>query len=157
MTMRATATDFTIAAAEPNDVAAVVQIERAAFSDPWSERSFRALLAQPGVAFRVARRHGHVAGFVVAYYVVDEAELANLAVAVDERGRGIGAALLADAIAVAREQGAGDMWLEVRPSNQAARALYTRFGFVEVGARKRYYRDPDEDAVIMRCPLGPGP
>jgi ribosomal-protein-alanine N-acetyltransferase len=144
---------LTLADAEPNDLPAVTAIERSSFGDPWSERSFHALLSEPAATFRVARQAGRVLGFVVLYTAADEAELANLAVAPDARRQRVGEALLREVLEIARTRGAVDVWLEVRCSNAAARALYAKHGFTEVGTRTRYYRDPVEDAVIMRCDL----
>ena len=142
------------------DLDRVVAIERAAFSDPWTLDAFAALLANPRVLFAVAEGTpdgggAGVVGYVVAWFVVDEAEVANVAVALEARGRGIGARLLDEAIHVARREGAAAVYLEVRDSNAAARALYASRGFVEVGRRRRYYRRPVEDALVMRRVMDP--
>jgi ribosomal-protein-alanine N-acetyltransferase len=94
-----------------------------------------------------------VVGYVVAWLVADEAEVANLAVAPEWRGRGVGAALLDAALNEARNGGAHVAHLEVRDSNVAARALYGSRGFMPVGRRRRYYQAPVEDAVLLRCDL----
>jgi ribosomal-protein-alanine N-acetyltransferase len=94
-----------------------------------------------------------VVGYVVAWLVADEAEVANLAVAPEWRGRGVGAALLDAALNEARKGGAHVAHLEVRDSNVAARALYGSRGFMPVGRRRRYYQAPVEDAVLLRCDL----
>jgi ribosomal-protein-alanine N-acetyltransferase len=143
----------TIAPAQPNDAARIAAIERASFSDAWSERSFRDLLGREEAVCVVARHGSEISGYAVAYAAAGEAELANIAVAAGERGRGTGGALLSRVMDWARERGARDMWLEVRASNRAARTLYERFLFQEVGLRKRYYTAPVEDAVVMRCDL----
>lgn len=98
---------------------------------------------------------GDVVGYVVAWLVVDEAEVANVAVAPEVRGRGVGARLLDDALAAARDRGAAVAYLEVRDSNAAARALYASRGFEQVGRRRNYYRKPVEDALVMRRELDP--
>jgi ribosomal-protein-alanine N-acetyltransferase len=90
-----------------------------------------------------------VAGYSVLIFAADEAELANLAVAAAERRLGIGRILLDDVIAEAGTRGANRIYLEVRESNAAARALYSQAGFREMGRRRRYYSAPVEDAVIM--------
>jgi [ribosomal protein S18]-alanine N-acetyltransferase len=140
------------------DIPAIVQIERASFSDPWSERSFRDVLEHPRIYFacaRIARRDGQgsvddLSGYVVAWFAGGEGEIANLAVDPSIRERGVGAALLDAALDEARRLGAGDTFLEVRSSNARARQLYESRGFVEVGRRHNYYRRPVEDAVILR-------
>lgn len=139
--------------ATPNDVGAVAAIEQGAFSDPWSPRSFVSLLAQPGVCFLVADREGVVVGYAVAYHAADEAELANLAVAAGAQRSGVAARLLDVLEDRLQRAGVGEVWLEVRASNEPARALYHRRGFAEAGVRKRYYDHPVEDAIVMRRAL----
>ena len=142
----------------PEDLAAIVEIERGSFSDPWSERAFRDVLDHPRIYFASAREgyelrrgdDGAVAGYVVAWFAAGEGEIANLAVSPALRGRGIGAALLDAALGAAREAGTSEMYLEVRSSNVRARQLYDSRGFVEIGRRRNYYRRPVEDAVLLR-------
>ncbi len=130
----------------------IAAIEQACFSDPWSEASFRQAIDNGGVFFRVATEGagGPVVGYVVAWFAAGEGEIANLAVAPAARGRGIGGQLLDDAIAAAAAHGAEALYLDVRESNSRARALYDSRGFVEVGRRRRYYRRPAEDAIVLR-------
>jgi ribosomal-protein-alanine N-acetyltransferase len=134
----------------------VAAIEQACFSDPWSEASFRQAVDNPGVFFRVATEGagGRVVGYVVAWFAVDEGEIANVAVAPSARGRGIGGVLLDAAIAAAGHRGAEALYLDVRESNTRARALYDSRAFVEVGRRRRYYRRPAEDAIVLRRAIG---
>jgi len=96
------------------------------------------------------RGDGRLAGYIVMWFLVDEAEIANLAVSPDARGRRVGALLLDAAIADAERRGIGTFFLEVRDSNRAARALYESRGFEEIARRRRYYRAPVEDALVMR-------
>ena len=143
--------------ASPDDLPAIVAIERASFSDPWSKGSFISLLERPRVFFAVAvdGPKRSVIGHVVTWFVLDEAELANLAVLPAQRGRGIGGLLLGAALDAAEARGATTMYLEVRASNEAALALYGSRGFREVGRRPDYYRRPVEDALILRLELSP--
>jgi ribosomal-protein-alanine N-acetyltransferase len=144
----------TLRPAVADDLDAVVAIERQSFSDPpWSRASFTALVDSPRAFFTVACTVATVVGYVVAWLVGDEAEVANLAVAPEWRGRGVGAALLDAALAEARRGGAHVAHLEVRDSNVPARALYGSRGFTPVGRRRRYYQAPVEDAVLLRCDL----
>lgn len=136
------------------DVPRVVEIERSSFSDPWTAGAFRNAAEEDRLLFLVAEHEGAVVGYAVSWHVVDEAELANLAVAQEARGQGIGGALLDTVIAVARESGCASMHLEVRESNAAARGLYASRGFEEVGRRRRYYREPVEDALVLRARIG---
>ena len=146
-----------VRAATERDLDAVHAIELDAFSDPWSRGSFASLLRNPSVLFAVAEAPGGggVIGYVVAWFVVDEAEVANVAVNPEARGRGVGARLLDEALDVARSRGVSAVYLEVRDSNTAARALYASRGFEQVGRRRRYYRRPVEDALVMRRELAP--
>lgn len=144
------------------DVSSVLDIEAASFSDPWSRYALAGSVESPATAFTVAELPGQgsappvVAGYSVLARAADEAELLNLAVAEGARGRGIGTALVRQAIADAVEWGAWAVFLEVRASNAAALALYLRASFSEVGRRRGYYRRPSEDALILRRELLPG-
>jgi ribosomal-protein-alanine N-acetyltransferase len=137
------------------DLASVVELERACYSDPWPATAFAALPDNPRVYFAVADSPvvKSIAGYVVAWYVLDEGELANLAVATAARRQGIGKALLDAAIGESLDRGVSDLYLEVRESNQSARRLYASRGFEEVSRRKGYYRSPVEDALILRRTL----
>ena len=139
-------------AVESRDIASIVAIERASFNDPWSEASFRSMLANPQVLAHVVEREGAVVGYSIAWMVSDEAELANLAIAAGVRQAGVGGRLLDHLLGVIAARGGAAVYLEVRDSNVAARALYASRGFVVMGRRTAYYRSPDEDAVIMRRP-----
>jgi ribosomal-protein-alanine N-acetyltransferase len=153
-----TATSFGrhIRRATGGDLDRIVAIERQSFSDPWSRSSFASLVDDPRVLFAVASsaETGAVIGYAVTWIVVDEAEIANLAVTPSERGAGVGAALLDTAIAAAAARGVRAIFLEVRDSNAAARALYASRGFTQVGRRRRYYRRPVEDALVLRLDVG---
>lgn len=157
--------EVTMRPAALDDVDQIVAIERASFSDPWSPRSFRDLIGRPDVLFDVAVRPsatGDVAreavvGFVIVYVVDSEGDLANIAIHASERGRGEGRRLLRHALAAVSARGVYFLYLEVRESNTAARALYESEGFVEVGRRSKYYVRPVEDALILRKGLGSVP
>lgn len=145
------ASTVTIRPARATDLPAILGIERVSFTDPWSRSSFTALLEQPRVHFAVALdATGTLLGYTVAWFVLDEAELANLAVAPDARGRGIGTLLLEGALEAAETRGSEAMYLEVRASNVSALALYASHGFIEISRRKSYYRRPVEDALVLR-------
>ena len=141
-----------IRGARRDDIEDVAAIERRAFSDPWSANSFRALFGNPLVHFAVAEDMitGKLLGYVVAWFVVDEAEIANLAVSDDSRRAGVGARLLDHALDIARERRGKVVFLEVRESNTAARGLYASRGFEVAGRRAKYYRKPIEDALVLR-------
>ncbi len=135
---------------EERDLADIVAIEKASFSDPWSAEAFRSMLAHPQAIGTVADEDGAVLGYSVSWSIGDEAELANLAVAPARRGEGIGARLL-DGLLTVLDAGPGaTVYLEVRASNEAAQRLYASRGFGVAGRRKAYYRRPTEDALVMR-------
>jgi ribosomal-protein-alanine N-acetyltransferase len=138
------------------DVDAVAQLERRAFSDPWSRSSFATLLGRPHVLFAVAADGERLLGYVVAWFAADEAEIANVAVDPEARGHGLGALLLDFALVEAERRGAASVFLEVRESNTAARRLYASRGFAGVGRRRGYYKKPLEDALVLRRALDQG-
>ena len=152
--MSAPPDDVTIRAAAPPDLDAIHAIECASFGDPWSFETFRGLLRHPPASMEVAvGAAGALLGYAVAWHAADEAEIANIAVAPDARRRGVGALLLDRILRSAADFGARTVFLEVRESNGVARKLYEVRGFEIAGRRKKYYRQPDEDALIMRLQL----
>lgn len=130
-------------------------IERASFADPWTARDFREALGA-ATLFLVSVRAEQVRGYVVARHAADEGEILNLAVAPQGRREGVGRALARQALEGLRARGATTVYLEVRESNAAARRLYEGLGFESVGRRVRYYRDPIEDAVVLRAAISAG-
>ncbi len=138
-----------------NDLDRVSAIERSCFSTPWSQNTFNNLLNRRDSDLWVAAVDGSVVGYAVVWFVAEEAELGNLAVMPGWRGRGLGRQLLDQSIAFASEQEASRIYLEVRPSNLAAQQLYESRGFIVVGLRRRYYRAPVEDALVMCLELDP--
>lgn len=148
MTVRVTAP---IRPATVSDVAIMAEIEHAAFSDPWPASAFRDLLAASHARVCVAvDAHDRAVGYCVLLQAADEAEIANIAVAATHRDRGIAGRLLDVAIAETTITGVTSVYLEVRLSNTAARALYRSRGFEQVGRRAAYYRFPTEDALVLR-------
>lgn len=143
--------------ARPRDLPAVAAIERASFGDPWTAGAFASLIDNSSVLFVVADDGGSVAGYIVAWFAADEAEVGNLAVTAAARGKGVGTALLDAGLAEAARRGAATVYLEVRESNAIARRLYASRRFAEVGRRRRYYRNPVEDALVLALPLALGP
>jgi ribosomal-protein-alanine N-acetyltransferase len=149
------------------DLGAMLRIERASFSDPWTEDSFATALSLDRMHVLVAELQGEMAadqsrdgaprllGYVVALVVGPEAEIADLAVAPESRRRGIGRALLQRALDELAAAGVRALYLEVRESNRAARTLYDAHGFGSVGRRRGYYRAPLEDALVLRREIGP--
>ncbi len=139
-----------------SDVSEVARIETTAFSTPWSEATFRSLLERSGVELWVAEWGDQLAAYAILWRVLDEGELANLAVRKDLRGRGIGSGLLERVLEIAEDSGIRSLYLEVRESNDLAREMYARRGFQEIGVRKGYYEAPREDARVLKKCLGGG-
>ena len=137
----------------PGDLPEVARIETTAFSTPWSEQTFRSLLHRPGVELWVAEWDRQLAAYAILWRVLDEGELANIAVRKNLRGRGIGAGLLSRILEVAENAGVRSLYLEVRESNEIAREMYARRGFQEIGVRKGYYEGPREDARVLKKSL----
>jgi ribosomal-protein-alanine N-acetyltransferase len=135
------------------DVPAIWAIEKASFPTPWSRWSFLGELGHGNshtlVAGPASPLPWQTWGYLIFWVVLDEMHILNLAVHPEHRRRGIARRLLAEGLAQARELGAELAWLEVRTSNLAAQALYESFGFKEVGRRRRYYADTQEDALLL--------
>ena len=132
------------------EVPRVAELEKNCFSQPWSEKSVAGELENPLSLWLVAMEGDRLAGYVGSQTVMDETDMMNLAVAPQFRRQGVGEALVSALVASLKERGSRCLTLEVRDSNEAARALYAKLGFVEIGRRRGYYRDPREDALILR-------
>ncbi len=133
-----------------SDLPAVAAIEEASFGDPWSAKEFSSVLSVDHSIFLIAESSGEIVGYAIAISVLDEAEILNVAVSPSRRGKGIGGDLLDAALKEVESRGVESVFLEVRVSNAAARALYQSRGFAEISRRKSYYRTPVEDALVMR-------
>lgn len=131
-------------------VRGVADLERLCFCDPWSERSIASELANDLSVWLVALDDSMVVGYVGSQTCSGETDMMNLAVHPNYRRRGIGEALIERLIPQLKNRGSGSLTLEVRQSNAGAIALYTKLGFLEVGRRPNYYRNPKEDACILR-------
>ena len=147
-----------IRAATPEDIAAFIELERASSSAAhWTADRYREAFRVEGRARRVLvaaeSEEGLIVGFLVVHRVDPEWELENIVVASAERAKGIGKKLLEHLADVSRRSGGRAIFLEVRQSNEAARRLYARVGFLQTGIRRNYYSDPEEDAVLYRLDL----
>lgn len=131
------------------DAAALAAIERECFSDPWSEESLKYEAENPSACFVCAEEEKRIAGYIGMHYVLDEGYIANVAVTAAYRRRGVASGLIREILTEAEKLSLSFVSLEVRVSNAAAIALYTKFGFESLGLRKGYYEHPKEDAVIM--------
>ena len=131
-------------------VPTIAQLESICFSCPWSENSVASELTNALSLWLVAEEDGYVAGYIGSQTVCEESDMMNVAVHPDFRRRGIGEALVKALETELRARGSHCLTLEVRASNAPAIALYEKLGFSQVGLRKNYYRDPKEDALILR-------
>ncbi len=127
----------------------ILDIERRSFPTPWRSAMFREELKRAVSHLWILERDGACLGYVCFWTLPGELHLLNLAVHPDERRQGLGRLLVGSMLRSGVSQGAETAWLEVRPSNSAARGLYGRLGFTEKGRRPRYYRDSGEDAIVM--------
>jgi ribosomal-protein-alanine N-acetyltransferase len=141
----------------PSDVPAVGALERASYTFPWSEGIFRDCL-RVGYLCRVADLEGEIVCYGVVAMGAGEAHILNLCVAERLRSHGIGRQMLLLLLERARQAGMAEAFLEVRPSNPHAIALYQSAGFEQVGRRKGYYQAVDgrEDALVLKVDLAAG-
>jgi [ribosomal protein S18]-alanine N-acetyltransferase len=138
-------------AASADDIDAILAIEEASFTNPWTRAMYLAELENTNVSycFLAKASHGAVVGFCSFWRVLDELHINNLAVAPEHRRCGVASALLTHVLRHGAALGAKRATLEVRRSNQEARALYERFGFAVAAVRRGYYTCPAEDALVL--------
>ena len=133
----------------PEHLDGVTAIEKACFSRPWSRQSIEEELENDTSLFYAAVENGRVIGYIGMSAVIDEGYIFNVAVDAEHRRRGVGTALITELVNYAKNNGFSFLTLEVRESNRDAVSLYSQLGFIEVGRRRAYYSEPDEDAVLM--------
>lgn len=143
------------------DIDAIVSIENLSFQRPWDRRSFLSELDQPGAeSLSVRRTDADGCGQIVAYVffrlVADEMHILKIAVAPAYRGRGIATVLMQKSLELAGCRGCSAAYLEMRPANTAAKKLYRKLGFKEIGKRINYYPETGEDALVMSRKLEEG-
>lgn len=132
------------------DIPAVVKVEQE-IPSPWSREQLLEEFARPG-GWQYVGLHavtGEIAGYICGMTVTGEAEIFRVAVAREHHRQRVGSTLLDTALQHLREMPVSSCFLELRASNVPARKLYERFGFIETGVRKKYYRNPEEHAIIM--------
>lgn len=134
----------------PEHVSQIAQLEKQCFSDPWSEKSIASELDNELACWLVAEENGTVAGYVGSQTVLGETDMMNVAVHPDHRRQGIAEALVTALVSDLKRQGSHCLTLEVRASNEPAQKLYEKLGFEQIGLRRNYYRNPREDALILR-------
>ncbi|EGO64281.1 ribosomal protein S18-alanine N-acetyltransferase [Acetonema longum] len=133
-----------------DDIDVIVTLEQACFSTPWSRATFEEELNYNDLAhYLIAEWQGHIVGYAGIWVVCNEAHVMNVAIAPAYQGKGWGRRMMLALICRAQILGAESMTLEVRVSNQTARSLYAKMGFVEYGIRPGYYSEPKEDALLL--------
>ena len=146
--------EYCIRKATGADLAVLLALEEASFSDPWGEAALSSHLASPaGISFLAVSEADEPCGYLLGLSLLAEGELLRVGVLPAHRRCGAGRALTATLLTTLREGGAEACFLEVREGNAAAQALYAAHGFTVVGRRKQYYKNPSEDALVMSCRL----
>ncbi len=135
------------------DIKLIAELEKKTFSDAWTEKSVQETFEQKQAFITVVETAGKVVGYCIIYYVMDEAEIARIAICEDVRRNGIGNGLLQYTCECCKERGVERLLLDVRESNLGAIAFYEHYGFQTDGVRKHFYELPQEDAVLMSMPL----
>jgi len=144
-------TVFRVRAAILADLPALLALDRAApEAAHWSEAEYRRLFTEDTAHVTLVIEEDYVHGFIVGRKLGLEWEIENIAVAEALRRRGLGERLVRELLSLASNRGAQGIFLEVRESNEAARGLYSKMGFVETGRRKSYYTTPEEDALLYK-------
>ena len=139
-----------VRAMTPDDLDGVMAVEQGSFAAPWSRSAFAEELEKNRLArYLVALDGDVIVGYAGTWLVINEAHVTNVAVQVGRRHEGIGRLLMEALMKLARDEGMESMTLEVRVSNEAAKALYDQLGFVSAGIRKNYYSETKEDALIL--------
>ena len=135
---------------DPSHVSQVAYLETVCFHDPWSEKSIASELDNALSLWLVAVDGDTVIGYVGSQTVLGWSDMMNVAVHPDHRRKGVAEKLVMALEEALKERESTCLTLEVRASNEPAKSLYEKLGFTEVGRRKNYYRNPKEDALIMR-------
>ena len=137
------------------DVAAIAEAEKEIFSDPWSEKDITAAISSEGSMCYSAIRDGRLAAYIIGRVIPPEGEIYRIATLPEYRRRGIAYRLLDYAVKTERGEGLESLFLEVREQNPSARALYSSYGFCEIGIRKNYYKNPSDNAILMLLDFKP--
>jgi ribosomal-protein-alanine N-acetyltransferase len=133
----------------PSDATGIARLEEEIFSDAWSYRDIQDLICTEGSMCFTALEDGEVIAYVIGRLIAPEGEIYRVAVTPRKRQRGIGYRLLDYAVKTSKGQGLERLFLEVRSRNLPAVKLYTAYGFKQIAVRKNYYKNPQDDALIM--------
>jgi ribosomal-protein-alanine N-acetyltransferase len=138
-----------------DDLPQLMELERACFPTPWTENMFRCQLALGEISANLACiEEGELAGYIIAWFGYEEVHILSIGVIPGRRGAGIADALLDEALRISSLAGCEKAILEVRSGNSRAQAFYRRHGFRQVGLRKGYYSENNEDALVLEKEIG---
>ena len=144
---------FCIRRMREEDLADVARLEKEIFSDPWSENAIRESMEQSQTLLLSPLEDGVLVGYLIVYYVLEDGEIARIAVESDFRRNGVASRLLKELAFICADNGVNKLLLDVRESNESAKAFYKKKGFVLDGVRKNYYTNPTENAILMSLEL----
>ena len=144
---------FCIRKMRREDVADVAELERKIFTDTWSEQAILETLDQKQTMILLAYEDKKLIGYLILYYVLEDGEIARIAVDDAYRRQGVASKILWELECLCEDNGVSKLLLDVRESNICARRFYEKHGFVQDGLRKDYYSDPVEDGILMSCEL----
>lgn len=140
---------LTVREMNPEDSIKIAELEQSIFSDAWTQRGIEETFSQQQAMIVVAEEEQKILGYCILYTVLDEAEIARIAVCEERRHLGTGSKILESCEKICAAKGVKRLLLDVRESNEAARRFYEKHGFQKDGIRKRFYENPCEDAVLM--------
>jgi len=138
-----------IGIAAESDIDGIAALEQEIFPDAWSRRSVAESVGRDYITVVAARENGRVIGYIICYHIMNEGEIMRIAVDAGYRRRSVARRMFELLFHDAETEKLQEYSLEVRESNMAARGLYRALSFAEEGRRERYYRDPEEDALIL--------
>lgn len=145
---------FSIRRMRREDIADVAELERKIFTDAWSEKAIQETLDQKQTMILLAYEDKRLIGYLILYFVLEDGEIARIAVEDAYRRQGVASKMLWELECLCEDNGVNKLLLDVRESNVCACRFYEKQGFVRDGVRKNYYSDPAEDGILMSCELG---
>lgn len=145
---------LTIRRMKESDIPEVARLEKEIFPDPWSEGAISETFEQEQTLLLVAYEDRKLIGYLILYFVLEEGEIARIAVIPECRRQGVGARMLLELEDLCEDNGITKLLLDVRESNETAISFYTSYGFVQDGVRRNFYSDPQEDGVLMSREIG---